>query len=78
MARPDNFLSNFEPLTSGEQARILVERITEFDEFTPPHAATAPRAAAEAGNGYVVCSAHPRLSTASRARTRATSRPGPT
>ena len=59
LARPDNFLSNFEPLTS-EQARTLVDRVTEFDEFTAPMQQLL-RAAAEAGNGYVVCSAQPRL-----------------
>ena len=77
IARPDNFLSNFEPLTS-EQARALVDRITEFDEFTAAHAATAPR-----GGGrreQATSSARPSRgwSTASRARTRATFRPGPT
>ena len=35
MARPDNFLSNFEPLTA-DHARALVDRVTEFDEFSPP------------------------------------------
>jgi len=59
MARPDNFLSNFEPLTSG-QARTQVERVTEFEDYTAPMQQLL-RAAAEAGNGYVVSSAHPRL-----------------
>ena len=40
LARPDNFLSNFEPLTA-EQARELVDRVTEFDEFTAADAAAA-------------------------------------
>ncbi len=35
MARFDNFLSNFEPLTA-ERAQTLVDRVTEFDEFSPP------------------------------------------
>ena len=76
MARPDNFLSNFEPLTS-DQARAQVERVTEFDEFTAPMQQLL-RAAAEAGNGHVVSSAYPRLIDGKPIRTRATSRPGPT
>jgi hypothetical protein len=59
MARPDNFLSNFEPLTA-EQARALVERVTEFDEFTAPMRELLA-ATASAGSGFVVCSAYPRL-----------------
>jgi hypothetical protein len=59
LARPDNFLSNFEPLSSG-QVRNLVERVTEFDEFTAPTQALLC-SAAEAGSGYAVCSAMPRL-----------------
>ncbi len=58
MARPDNFLSNFEPLTAG-QAQALVERVTDFDEFSPPMRELL--AAAAAGTGAVVCSAYPRL-----------------
>jgi hypothetical protein len=59
LARPDNFVSNFEPLTA-EQARALVERVTEFDDFTPPMRELLSSAAA-AGSGFVVCSALPRL-----------------
>jgi hypothetical protein len=59
LARPDNFISNFEPL-SAQQAQALVDRITEFDEFTSPMRELLA-AAAEAGAGNVVCSAHPRL-----------------
>jgi hypothetical protein len=59
LARPDNFLSNFEPLTSA-QARAVVDRVTEFDEFTEPMRRLL-RGAAEAGSGYVVSSASPRL-----------------
>jgi hypothetical protein len=59
LARPDNFLSNFEPLTSV-QAREIVERVTEFEEFTPPMQQVLHEAA-EAQTGYVVCSANPRL-----------------
>ena len=35
LARSDNFLSNFEPLTA-QQTRMIVQRVTEFDEFTVP------------------------------------------
>ncbi len=59
LARPDNFLSNFEPLTA-DQARTLVDRVTEFDEFSPPMRGLLSAAAA-AGSGVVVCSAQPRL-----------------
>src|SRR4051812_1216347 len=38
----------------------MVDRITEFDEFTPPMQQLL-REAAEAGTGYVVCSARARL-----------------
>ncbi len=59
MSRPDNFISNFEPLTAGDAAKI-VERVTEFDQFTPPMRHLLADAAA-AGDGYVVCSALPRI-----------------
>lgn len=59
LSRPDNFLSNFEPL-SNEQARAVVDRVTELDEFTPPMQQLL-RGAAVAGTGYVVCSSRPRL-----------------
>ncbi len=59
LARPDNFLSNFEPLTSV-QAREMVERITLFEEFTPPMQRLLSDAA-EARSGYVVSSANPRI-----------------
>lgn len=59
LARSDNFVSNFEPLTSV-RAREIVERVTDFEEFTPPMQQLL-RNAAEAATGYVVCSANPRL-----------------
>ena len=59
MARPDNFISNFEPLSAAD-ARAIVERVTEFDRFTPPMR-DLMTAAAEAGGGYVVCSSEPRI-----------------
>jgi hypothetical protein len=59
LARHDNFISNFEPLTC-DQAQGLVERVTEFEEFTTPMQQLLKEAAG-AGSGYVVCSALPRL-----------------
>jgi phosphoenolpyruvate carboxykinase (diphosphate) len=59
MARADNFISNFEPLTAKDAA-AMVERVTEFDQFTPPMQRLL-RQAADAENGYVVSSANPRL-----------------
>jgi hypothetical protein len=58
LARPDNFLSNFEPLSVG-QTQALVDRFTDFDKFTQPMRKLLSEAAA--GSGTVVCSAHPRL-----------------
>ena len=59
MSRPDNFISNFEPLTAAAAA-AMVERVTEFDQFTAPMRDLLAGAAAAPG-GYVVCSAVPRL-----------------
>ena len=59
MARPDNFLSNYEPLTAQE-ARAMVAKITQFDQYTAPMQANL-RGAAELETGYVVASSHPRL-----------------
>ncbi len=58
LARDDNFLSNFEPLTAA-QARGLVEQMVEFDEFTAPMQQFLHKAAE--GSEYLVCSANPRL-----------------
>ena len=59
LARSDNFISNFEPLTS-ETARAMVEKVTEFEEFTAPMRQMI-RKCAEAGSGLVVSSSIPRL-----------------
>lgn len=59
LARPDNFISNFEPLTS-ERVHAMVDHVTEFEEFTPPMQQLLQNAA-DAGTGYVVCSANPRI-----------------
>ncbi len=59
LARPDNFISNFEPLTS-EQVREMVLRVVELEKFTKPMKRLL-RAAAEQDEGFVVCSAAPRM-----------------
>lgn len=59
LAAPGTFISNFEPLTV-EQARELVDRIVEFDQYTDPMKKLLGDFAAN-GKGYVVSSAHPRL-----------------
>ncbi len=59
MAREDNFLSNYEPLDTPA-VRAVVDRVTEFDAYTDPLKRLL-RQAANAGHGYVVSSAHPRL-----------------
>ena len=60
LSRGDNFISNFEPLRRAD-ARELVERAAEFDQFTPPMKRLLRAAAADERDGYVVSSASPRL-----------------
>jgi hypothetical protein len=70
LSRPDNFISNFAPLRQKD-ARALVERAAEFDQFTPPMQTLLKAAAGdgdEAGDvggagkpRFVVSSAHPRI-----------------
>jgi hypothetical protein len=57
MSRPDNFLSNYEPLPP-EKTQELVDRITVFDKFTQPMREMLSSAGK---NETVVCSAYPRL-----------------
>ncbi len=59
LSRHDNFLSNFEPLTQT-QAQAMVDRVTEFSEFTEPMQALLEKAA-QTPSAMVVCSACPRL-----------------
>ncbi len=59
MSRSDNFISNFEPLTKVDAAD-MVQRVVDFDKFTPPMQTLISRAASD-GDGYAVCSANPRL-----------------
>ena len=59
LAKPNNFISNFQPL-SAQDARRVVEKITEFDAYTAPMKNLLAAAAAAEG-GLVVSSAHPRI-----------------
>lgn len=59
-AQPNNFFSNYEPLT-GPQARELIEDAIGFDEFTPDMQALIHAAAAGGDGEYFVSSAHPRI-----------------
>ncbi len=56
--RPDNFISNFEPLTRAD-ARELAEDVVGFDFYTAPMRQFIEAAARE--DGYFVSSAHARL-----------------
>lgn len=59
LARPGNFISNFEPLTL-EQAHQIVEDVIDFEKYTQPMQRML-RASVEAESNYVVSTAHPRL-----------------
>lgn len=57
-ALPDNFFSNYAPLTQTDAQKLLDSSIT-FSEFTPPMQDVIRRAAQ--APGYFVSSAHPRI-----------------
>jgi hypothetical protein len=59
MARQDNFLANFEPLSNGSLTEI-VEDVVGFNQYTEPMRAML-KGAHDEGHGYVVSSAHPRM-----------------
>jgi hypothetical protein len=59
MARSDNFLSNYEPLT-GRAAQRMAAKITQFDKYTEPMQRLL-RGAARDPDGYVVASSDPRI-----------------
>ena len=60
IATPGTFLSNFEPLTVA-QAKVLVEHIVEFDQYTEPMKKLLEDFVKGAETEFVVSSAHPRL-----------------
>ncbi len=60
MAAPGNFISNFEPLTR-EQARNIVDHVSEFDRYTDPMKKLLTDFVKQDGPGFIVSSAHPRM-----------------
>ncbi|MDD5322632.1 MAG: hypothetical protein PHD43_18860, partial [Methylococcales bacterium] len=56
----NNFISNFQPLTTGD-AREIMEDIIHFDEFSEPMRNLIAQAAQGMEGEYFVSSAHPRL-----------------
>ncbi|HAE23529.1 MAG TPA: hypothetical protein DCG47_14600 [Spirochaetaceae bacterium] len=60
MARPDNFISNFEPL-SRSNANAMVERSIELSEYTAPMRDMIVGAESDEYFRYFVCSSHPRM-----------------
>ncbi|MCG6967116.1 MAG: hypothetical protein LJE59_11455 [Chromatiaceae bacterium] len=59
MARPGNFLANYEPL-GGESLHRIVEDVLTLSDYTRPMRRLL-KTAYKDGKGYVVSSAHPRL-----------------
>ncbi len=59
MARGDNFIVNFEPL-SHSQVVDICQHAVDLSQFTAPMQRLM-KDVAEAGSGYVVCSATPRM-----------------
>jgi hypothetical protein len=59
LARHDNFISNFEPLTIAATKEI-VEKVADFEQFTPPMKKLLTNAAKQE-SGFVVCSSIPRM-----------------
>ena len=60
MARADNFISNFEPLTRSK-AKEMVERSIELSEYTEPMRAMIIGAEQDEYFRYFVASSHPRI-----------------
>ncbi|MEX1042963.1 MAG: hypothetical protein WDZ51_20175 [Pirellulaceae bacterium] len=58
LTRPDNFISNFEPLTRA-QVQEMARYVVDFDAFTDPMQKFLRRSL-ESDAEYVVCSANPR------------------
>jgi hypothetical protein len=60
MAGPGLFCSNFQPLAPRDLRRLR-EDVAVHDAFTPPMREHVDRNAAREGEGWSICSAHPRL-----------------
>ena len=58
LTRPDNFLSNYEPLTRDDVER-MTEYVIDFDAFSPPMQELL-KSFEQSDDCYVVCSAMPR------------------
>ncbi|QEG20739.1 hypothetical protein [Mariniblastus fucicola] len=58
LARPGNFISNFEPLTT-EQSKEIVSDVIDFDQYSAPMQKMLK--SASKNDGFVVSSAHPRI-----------------
>jgi hypothetical protein len=65
--KPDNFLSNYEPLTR-EDAREMIDDAIAFEKFTPPMQALIRKAAETTRPKYFVCTALPRLVDGQRSK----------
>jgi hypothetical protein len=59
LARPGNFISNFQPLPT-EQVEAIVEDVIDFEKYTKPMQAMLQDAVAKKAT-YLVSSAHPRV-----------------
>ncbi|MFA5243526.1 MAG: hypothetical protein WC392_14250 [Sulfuricella sp.] len=60
LAGPDNFISNFEPLTTAD-AKEMVEDAIGLELFSAPMKQLVQAAGTAAAKGYFVSSAHPRI-----------------
>lgn len=60
MARMDNFISNFEPLTRSK-AKAMLDRTVELSEYTEPMRRMIIGAEADDSFRYFVVSSHPRM-----------------
>jgi len=60
IASPGTFLSNYEPFTVDQAAKIAAH-VAEFDKYTNPMKRLFKEFVASVPNSYVVSSAHPRL-----------------
>jgi hypothetical protein len=60
MTLPDNFISNFEPLTAAN-ARALIEDSIGFVKYSEPMQTFIKKVLSEDGPDYFVSSAHPRI-----------------
>ncbi len=60
LAGGDNFISNFEPLTTAD-ANTLIDDVVHFEQFTDPMKKLIRKATKAEAENYFVSSAHPRL-----------------